>query len=108
MPVAFTEPIAPPDPQSPPRKKWTREECKWLKATGMWNLERLELIDGELVSTMGKKRPHTIALNAIRVWAAAVFGGFNVETETSIDVAPGDNPINEPEPDVLVLRRPGR
>lgn len=105
MPVAFTERIVPPDPPLPPRKKWSRQECELLESSGVWNRERLELIDGELIDTMGKKRPHVNALVVIRNWAIAVFGDLRVQTEASIDVAPDDNPINEPEPDLAVLRR---
>jgi len=34
-----------------------------------------------------------------------VFGPRRIETEVAIDVAPEDNPTNEPEPDIIVLKR---
>ena len=67
--------------------------------------ERLELIEGELISKMGKKRPHVDALTIVFVWLVQTFGVRYVNTEAPIDVSPEDNPTNEPQPDLIVLRR---
>lgn len=90
----------------PPRKHWSREECQALEASGVLEGERLELIDGELIDKMGKKRPHTIVLTLVVSWLRRVFGEEFVNQEATVDVAPEDNPTNEPEPDAIVLRRP--
>jgi hypothetical protein len=37
-----------------------------------------------------------------------VFGESYVDPEAPIDVAPEDNPANEPEPDLVVLTGPSR
>jgi Uma2 family endonuclease len=68
-------------------------------------LDHLELIEGELINKMGKKRPHTNVMVALHLWLIRVFGGEYVNQEASIDVAPEDNPINEPQPDLVVLTR---
>ncbi len=57
---------------------------------------------------MGKKRPHTISLVLVQDWLVQVFGRQYVNPETPIDVAPGDNLINEPEPDLIVLAKDQR
>ena len=68
----------------------------------MWAQKRLELVEGELISKTGKKRPHSIALKYARMALELLFGWHFVETASPIDVAPADNPTNEPEPDLIV------
>ncbi len=87
----------------PPRKRWTRAECTSLESTGLWERDHLELIEGELITKMPKKRPHTIAYLYLLEWLGAVFGIRYLNPETAIDVAPEDNPTSEPEPDIAVL-----
>jgi Uma2 family endonuclease len=57
---------------------------------------------------MGKKRPHVNALVAVQAWLVRTFGEQFVNPEAPIDVAPEDNPTNEPEPDLIVLTKPSR
>jgi|SRR5271157_5644875 len=102
MPAAVTDQPA----QSNPRRKlWTRSEYERLYTSGLLDDQRLELIEGELIDKMGKKRPHVISLVLLREWLAGVFGARHVLPGSPIDVAPGDNPTNEPEPDLVVLQR---
>jgi Uma2 family endonuclease len=108
MPTAITETPSVPPPLEPPRKRWTREECVALEASGIWDQQHLELIEGELISKMGKKRPHTNVMVIMHEWLLRVFGAQYVNQETSMDVASVDNPINEPEPDLIVLSKPSR
>jgi Uma2 family endonuclease len=105
MPTAFTEIPSPPAPLSPPRKRWTRAECAALEAAGIWDQQKLELVDGELISKIGKNRPHVNALTMLWGWMIQTFGLRLVNTEAPIDVVPEDNPTNEPEPDIIVLKR---
>lgn len=105
MPVAVSTPALPPS-LDPPRKRWTREECDALDAAGLLQGQKLELIDGELISKMGKNRPHTNALILMQRWLLATFGALFVNPETPIDVAFQDNPASEPQPDLIVLGRP--
>lgn len=106
MPTVVTERPYRPVPKEPPRKLWTRAECVALESSGLWDQQRLELVDGELISKMGKKRPHVNALVAVQAWLVQTFGTQFVNPEAPIDVAPEDNPANEPEPDLVVLTRP--
>ena len=89
----------------PPRKRWTRAECDELSSSGLFERQRLELIEGELIDKMGKNRPHVISLTLLLGWLIEVFGLHLVNPEAPIDVAPEDNPSNEPEPDLIVLKR---
>src|SRR5207249_2665270 len=54
---------------------------------------------------MGKKRPHVNSVALLLGWLVEVFGARLVIQESPIDVAPEDNPTNEPEPDLIVLKR---
>jgi len=108
MPTAITENLSVPPPLEPPRKRWTRKECVALEASGIWDQQHLELIEGELISKMGKKRPHANAIAVVHAWLLRVFGEQYVNQEAPIDVAPEDNPTNEPEPDLIVFSKPYR
>jgi len=67
MPAALTELPAPPLSPDPPRKRWTRRECAALDS--LLDPQHLELVEGELISKIGKKRPHVIALTVLQAWA---------------------------------------
>ena len=105
MPIAVTEIPAPPVSADPPRKRWTRVECATLEASGLLDQENLELVEGELISKMGKKRPHVNSFTRLHEWLVQVFGWSFVNAEAPIDVRPEDNPTNEPVPDLIVLRQ---
>lgn len=105
MPTAVTEVLTQAPPPEPPRKRWTRAECSTLEAAGVFDQQPVELIEGELISKMGKKRPHIHTLALLVGWLIEVFGAPFVNTEAPVDVAPQDNPTNEPQPDAIVLRR---
>jgi Uma2 family endonuclease len=105
MPTLLTEAPQIPLPPVPPRKRWTREQCAPLEASGLFKQERLELVDGELISKMGKNRPHVKAFTWMHLWLLETFGRQFVNAEAPIDVSPGDNAWSEPEPDLIVLTR---
>ncbi|SPF55496.1 conserved hypothetical protein [Candidatus Sulfopaludibacter sp. SbA4] len=102
MPTTFIELPANLDSR---RKRWTRSEYDELYASALLDGQRLELVEGDLIDKMGKKRPHVISLNLLQGWLIQVFGVRRVNPGASIDVAPEDNPSNEPEPDLIVLKR---
>jgi Uma2 family endonuclease len=105
MPIVQNEIPAPVVSPDPPRKRWTRAECATLEASGLLNQERLELVEGELIGKIGKKRPHVHSFTLLQAWLMQVFGFRFVNAEAPIDVAPEDNPTNEPVPDLIVLRQ---
>jgi Uma2 family endonuclease len=108
MPIAVNERPYRPVPIDPPRKRWTRAECAAFEATGLWDQQRLELVEGELINKMGKNRPHVNVFTAVHAYLLRVFGEQYVNAEAPIDVAPEDNPTNEPVPDLIVLNRPSQ
>ena len=106
MPTTLTAPPPGALPIDPPRKLWTRVQCEELEKAGLLDQQHLELIEGELINRMGKKRPHVNALAYLVGWLASIFGKEFVLQEAPIDVAPQDNPTSEPEPDAIVLKKP--
>jgi Uma2 family endonuclease len=103
MPFALEEIEFAPTPQ-PPRKRWSRAECAAIESAGLLSQENLELVEGELISKMGKKRPHVNSAVLLQLWMQQTFGGRFVVAESPIDVAPEDNPTNEPQPDLIALK----
>lgn len=95
-------------PADPPRKRWTRFECASPGFTCLREPERLELIEGDLITRIPKKRAHMIAFVCLLEWLTSVFGTLFLNPEGPIDVAPEDNPTSEPEPDFAVLARSAR
>ena len=57
MPTALSQIPPRPPPPEPPRKRWTRSEYAALESVGVFERQRLELVEGELIDKMGKKRP---------------------------------------------------
>ncbi len=105
MPITITEMPAIPTPLAPPRKRWTRYECEQLAATGLLDMEPLELVEGELINKMGKNRFHVFIAGKLGDVLKKLFGENFVQSEAPIDLSPEDNPTSQPEPDVCVLNR---
>src|SRR5262245_47110713 len=103
MPTVLLEPIPLADEPSR-RKRWTREEVDCLDSMELFAGQHLELIDGELIDKMGKNPSHVLPVMRLHAWLTSVFGFWRVRKEDPIDVSPEDNPTNEPEPDLIVLR----
>ena len=76
-----------------------------LETAGVFEREKLELVGGELISKMGKNRPHVNAFRVMLIWLQTNFGSEFVDAEAPIDVSPAENALNEPEPDLIVLNR---
>jgi Uma2 family endonuclease len=103
MPTILTERPQAPAAPCPPRKRWTRAECERLEGLGLFDQQRIELVQGELIDKMGKNRPHVGVAALLHAWLRSIFGDRRVNAEAPIDVAPQDNPTNQPEPDIIVV-----
>jgi Uma2 family endonuclease len=103
MPTLLSETPVPPV-QQPPRKRWTRAEVAVAEAAGV-DLDRVELVEGELIRKMPKHRPQSSAVMRLLMWLVRCFGEQYVNQEAAIDVSPEDNPTNQPEPDLIVFHR---
>ena len=107
MPTTLIESVEPLVDTSvgPRRKTWTREEVAALANSGELNVERLELVEGELIDRMGKNRPHIKVQQRIMKALFAIFGLDRVSQESSVEVALSDRVVNEPIPDLVVTER---
>ena len=75
-------------PAEPPHKEGTRLECAVIEGAGLFDWERVELLDGELISKMGKNRPHSDTAAILHVWLIPLFGGRFVIYGPGKKVAP--------------------
>ena len=105
MPTALLTPQTDIVPGSPARKHWKRAELSAIESAGLLENQKLELIEGELILKMGKKRPHCSGLWLMLNYLVGVFSLERIQQEMPIDVHPEDIPTSEPEPDLVVLNR---
>jgi len=87
----------------PRRKRFTRSDVARLNELGVFDGQRYELIEGDLIDKMGQNPPHAWSVALVSVWLAKTFGGVNVRCQAPIEIASEDQERNEPEPDHLVL-----
>ena len=90
---------------TPHRKRWTRQDCEFLVRSELL-VGRYELIEGDIISKMGQKPPHSVVIMLLNDWLVGLFGGKFVRIQLSMDIATEDNKINEPEPDAAVVSQP--
>jgi Uma2 family endonuclease len=105
MPITLTEPPPRTLESEPLRKRWTRDECETLAKAGLVDVERYELIEGELIQKVRKSFPQMRARTFLMNRLNEVFGFDFVVPAGATDVAPADNPTSDPEPDAIVLAR---
>ncbi len=101
----IVEPIAYTSEPAPNRIRWTRAQCEAIRDAGILT-GRYELIDGEIISKMGQKPLHRMAVVLLHTWLAAVFGALFVQTQAAISVGNADPNHNDPEPDAAVTAEP--
>ena len=98
-PVSYA-PVPPPNPV-----RWTRQQCRAMMENGILT-GRYELIEGEILSKMGQKRPHAYVITRLTAWLFILFGADFVQFQLPIQLPGPDNDTSEPEPDAAVLSRP--
>jgi Uma2 family endonuclease len=89
---------------APARKRFTREEVDRLAETGVFDGQRYELIDGDLIDKMGQNPPHAFAIQLLLKCLAGLFEVDLVRVQHPMEAAPGDRERSLPEPDVALLR----
>ena len=81
--------------------RWTVDELYRVAETGVFNHQRLELIDGELVEMLPLGYPHVVAVAKSESVLRDVFGkSYWVRTQVPLRL----NDLNEPMPDVNVVK----
>jgi len=94
--------LAPPATPSR-RKRWNRDECKFLENAGLLK-GRYELLDGEIILNMGQNSPHGMAVMEVIAYLLRLFTTKRVRTQATMEVRQDDRVLNRPEPDVFLLR----
>jgi len=84
----------------PKTRRFTRDEYYKMAEAGLFDVERVELIEGEIVVLSPQKPEHFTALTEIARVLDQCFGpGFCVRLQGSIDLGTD----SEPEPDIAVV-----
>lgn len=84
---------------------WTRKDCDRLEHLGFLDY-KYELINGVIIRKMPQNKRHAYCVNKAIRWMHGAFDWSFTQTQSSIRVALPDNPINKPEPDVVLLNKP--
>lgn len=100
-------PAAPPDiaalspPKTPQRRRWTRREFERFIDLGVFGPEeRLELVDGEIVTRMTQNEPHATATTLTGESLRLIFGaGRHIRVQMPLALGESDRP----EPDLAVV-----
>ncbi len=80
---------------------WTTAEYYRLSDLGLFDDERVELLDGEIWTLPAHGTPHYTSVRRAVTFLEGVFGpGFDFRQQVSMSLEDG----TEPEPDVLVVR----
>jgi Uma2 family endonuclease len=87
----------------PRRKRFTRSDVVRLNELGVFEGQRYELIEGDLIDKMGQNPPHAWTIAFVHLWLTKIFGGALVRGQLPIEVARGDQDHSEPEPDLVVV-----
>lgn len=85
-----------------PVRRWTRDEYYRMAEAGILRPEdRVELIDGEILTMAPQKSPHATAMQLAQEALREAFGaGFVVRPQLPLVL----DELNEPEPDLAVVR----
>lgn len=85
------------------RKRFSRSEVEQMFDSGIFEGQRLELIDGDLIDKMGQNPPHASVIRRLAILLAQIFGMERILNRAPVDVAPADRERNFPEPDLAIL-----
>jgi Uma2 family endonuclease len=89
--------------EAPPRKRFTRREVEAMGESGLFDGQRYELIDGDLIDKMGQKPRHSSAIQLLLEWLATFLRVGLIRVQLPIEAAGEDREWSEPEPDISVL-----
>lgn len=87
-----------------PRKRFTRQEVDCMLKLGLFEGERYELLDGELLNKMGQNPLHALAIRLLLKWLSSFLDGDLILGQLPLEVAGEDREKSLPEPDFAVLR----
>ena len=89
---------------APARKRFTRCEVDRMLATGAFEGQRLELIDGDLFNKVGQNPPHAFAIQLLAEWLSSFLSMGVVRVQLPMQASGPDSERSAPEPDTAVLK----
>jgi len=90
-------------PETPPPHRFTREEYYQMADMGLFEGQRVELIEGEIVDMAPQKNPHVLGVSrASRALTKAFGDAFWVRSQAPLHMGAK----SEPEPDLAVVPGP--
>ena len=85
----------------PMTRRWTREEYNRIGDIGLFEGQRVELIEGEIIQMSPKRSPHSVATGLAFNAISAAFGpGFWIRNQEPLNLGLH----SEPEPDLAVVK----
>src|SRR6266498_1084142 len=87
-----------------PRKRFTRAEVNRMLDAGVFEGQRFELIDGELIDKMGQNPPHAFTIQLLLDWLSRIFQGGLIRVQLSMEASGIDRERSVPEPDLAILK----
>lgn len=87
----------------PRRKRFTRADVQRMIDGGLFEGQRYELIEGDLIDKMGQNAPHAYVIGLVLAWLTQVFGVEHVRVQLPVEVAREDEERSSPEPDIALL-----
>ncbi len=85
-------------------KRFTRTEIEHMLDLGLFDGQRFELIDGELIDKMGQNPPHARAIRKVFACLLGLFPPATILIQAPVETSGRDRDWSVPEPDVAVLR----
>ena len=86
-----------------PGKRFSRDEFNRMIEAGIFEGQRYELIDGELINKMGQNPDHAFVITMLMEWLMGLFPPRLVRIQLSAQAGGADHNWSVPEPDVAVL-----
>jgi Uma2 family endonuclease len=84
----------------PTTRRWRRDEYYRMAEAGLFDGQRVELIDGEILVLPPMKNAHAVGIGLVQAALQAAFGpGYWVRLQGPLSLTP----TSEPEPDVAVV-----
>lgn len=81
-------------------RRWTREEYHRMAEIGLFRNQRVELIEGEIISMAAMNSSHRTVINLADDLLRSIFGaGYFVSVQCPLALGPA----SEPEPDIAVI-----
>lgn len=86
-----------------PRKRFTRSEVERYIEAGLFEGQRFELIDGDLLDKIGQRPAHAAAIQLLLATLVKMLDAVRIRIQLPIEAAGADQERSLPEPDLAVL-----